>query len=65
MTTTDITGHPPIYDLLIQELGDAPAEARKAAEDTQDQAREALDWSTIHARTAEPGRYDTPRSTAR
>ncbi|GAA1376181.1 hypothetical protein GCM10009612_74010 [Streptomyces beijiangensis] len=38
MTTTDITGLPPIHDLLIQELSDAPAEARKAAEETQDQA---------------------------
>jgi uncharacterized coiled-coil protein SlyX len=41
-TTTEGTDHPPIYEHLIRELGDAVAEAQKAAARTQHQAAELL-----------------------
>ncbi|GAA3487473.1 MULTISPECIES: hypothetical protein [Streptomyces] len=44
MTTSAISAPTPIYDLLVQERGDALTASRVAAEQTQDQARRALDW---------------------
>ena len=44
MSTAQISEHPPIYGQLINERGDVVAEARKAAEQTQAQARDALDF---------------------
>ncbi|WP_371621492.1 hypothetical protein OG245_00180 [Streptomyces sp. NBC_01116] len=46
MSTSAISTTTPIYDLLVQERGDAPAEARTAAHQTQDRARQMLDWSS-------------------
>ncbi|MGW6215132.1 hypothetical protein [Streptomyces sp. NPDC055109] len=47
MSTSEISQHPPIYDRLVQERGDILAEVRKTAEQTQAQARQALDWSGV------------------
>ncbi|MFI1018374.1 hypothetical protein [Streptomyces sp. NPDC020965] len=47
MNTAEISDHPPIYERLVRERGDVLAEARKAAEHTQHQARQALDWSGL------------------
>ncbi|MER7981352.1 hypothetical protein [Streptomyces sp. NPDC095817] len=43
MSSAEISDHPPIYDRLVKERGDVPAETRKVAEQTQAQARQALD----------------------
>jgi hypothetical protein len=56
MSTAPISEHPPIYGQLIRELGDVVADTRKAAEQTQAQAREALDFSTV--RRAHKARED-------
>ncbi|MDF9810785.1 hypothetical protein [Streptomyces sp. SPB162] len=47
MSTAEITEHPPIYGRLIEERGDAPAEAREAAQQVQRQAAVDLDWSDV------------------
>ncbi|MDQ0791557.1 hypothetical protein [Streptomyces sp. B1I3] len=47
MSTAEISDHPPIYDRLVKERGDVLAETRKVAEQTQAQARQALDWSSV------------------
>ncbi|MCZ4121034.1 hypothetical protein [Streptomyces sp. H39-S7] len=47
MSNAKTTEHPPIYGRLIEERGDAPAEAREAAQQVQRQAAVALDWSDI------------------
>ncbi|MFI5998090.1 hypothetical protein ACIBAC_40300 [Streptomyces sp. NPDC051362] len=47
MSTAEISEHPPIYDRLVKERGDVLAETRKVAEQTQAQARQALDWSVV------------------
>ncbi|MCZ4102564.1 hypothetical protein C8250_042450 [Streptomyces sp. So13.3] len=47
MSSAEISEHPPIYDGLVQELGDVLAETRQVAEQTRDQVRQALDWSTV------------------
>ncbi|MFJ9635728.1 hypothetical protein [Streptomyces sp. NPDC101178] len=52
MSTSVISATTPIYDLLVQERGDAPAEARIAAQQTQDEARQALDWSSVRIAAA-------------
>ncbi|MEW2067685.1 hypothetical protein [Streptomyces sp. NPDC007346] len=52
MSTSAISATTPIYDLLVQERGDAQAEARTAAQQTQDTARQALDWSSVRAAAA-------------
>ncbi|MFD8617461.1 hypothetical protein [Streptomyces sp. NPDC059513] len=53
MSTSAISTTTPIYDLLVQERGDAPAEARTAAQQTQDEARQALDWSSVRIAAAQ------------
>ncbi|WP_369217678.1 hypothetical protein [Streptomyces flavofungini] len=45
MTANDVT-QAPIYHTLVQEHGDVLATARKAAEETQQTARDVLDFST-------------------
>ncbi|MCX5206331.1 hypothetical protein OG897_33610 [Streptomyces sp. NBC_00237] len=45
MTTSAISTTTPIYDLLVQELGDALTASRVAARQTQAEAQQALDWS--------------------
>lgn len=52
MSTSVISATTPIYDLLVQERGDAPAEARIAAQQTHDEARQALDWSSVRIAAA-------------
>lgn len=47
MSTEAIADHPPIYGQLVQELGDVLAESRKAAEQTHEAAREALDFDNV------------------
>ena len=47
MTTANKGDLSPIYDSLIAEQGDVPAEARQAAEVIQREAAEALDWSRL------------------
>jgi hypothetical protein len=47
MSTAPISAHPPIYDQLVRELGDVLADTRKAAEQTQAQAREVLNFSGV------------------
>ncbi|AEM84652.1 MULTISPECIES: hypothetical protein [Streptomyces] len=47
MTATDKPDFVPIYDSLVAEHGDVPAEAREAAEVIQREAAEALDWSRV------------------
>ncbi|MFD5724419.1 hypothetical protein [Streptomyces sp. NPDC127036] len=49
MSTEEISEHPPIYDRLVKERRDVLAETRKVAEQTQAQARQALelDWSVV------------------
>ncbi|WP_166630672.1 hypothetical protein [Streptomyces sp. GC420] len=39
----------PIYETLIGERGDVPAETRRAAEQVQREVAQALDFSTVHA----------------
>ncbi|WP_443072140.1 hypothetical protein [Streptomyces sp. WMMC1477] len=41
------TGPAPIYDSLIAEHGDVPAETRAVAEKTQREVARALDWSDL------------------
>ncbi|CAD5953182.1 MULTISPECIES: hypothetical protein [Streptomyces] len=53
MSTSSISTTTPIYDLLVQERGDALAEARTAAHRTQDTARQALDWSSVRIAAAQ------------
>ncbi|MET7830704.1 hypothetical protein ABZT23_39350 [Streptomyces sp. NPDC005386] len=55
MNTPEISEYPPIYDRLIRERGDVPTETRKVAEQTQAQARQALDWSAV--RRSHPDRF--------
>jgi hypothetical protein len=47
MTIANKTDFVPIYDNLVAEHGDAPAEAREAAEEMQREAAAALDWSRL------------------
>ncbi|WP_199816958.1 hypothetical protein [Streptomyces hygroscopicus] len=47
MTATDKASFAPIYDSLVAEQGDVPAETREAAEEIRREAAEALDWSTV------------------
>jgi len=44
VTTADTADHAPIYDSLIAEHGDVVAAARQAAEETERDMNEALDW---------------------
>ncbi|KOU52679.1 MULTISPECIES: hypothetical protein [unclassified Streptomyces] len=46
MNPTEIS-HPPIYQRLVRERGDVLAETRAVAEQTQNEARQALDWSGV------------------
>ncbi|MET7763314.1 hypothetical protein [Streptomyces sp. NPDC005336] len=48
MTAANTTDLAPIYDSLVAEHGDVPAEAREAAEEFQREAAAALDWSRMH-----------------
>ncbi|MBD3932301.1 hypothetical protein IF129_12145 [Streptomyces chumphonensis] len=41
------TGQAPIYDSLIEEHGDVPAEVRAVAEKAQREVARALDWSDL------------------
>ncbi|GAA1504607.1 MULTISPECIES: DEAD/DEAH box helicase family protein [Streptomyces] len=54
--TAEISEHPPIYDRLVRERGDVLAETRAVAEQTQREARQALDWSSV--RIAHRGREE-------
>ncbi|MFJ8752014.1 hypothetical protein ACIREO_22190 [Streptomyces sp. NPDC102441] len=47
MKAGEIPEHPPIYERLVKERGDVLAETRNAAEQTELQARQALDWSGL------------------
>lgn len=47
MNATDKSDFVPIYDSLVAEHGDVPAEAREAAEEIQREAAQALDWSAV------------------
>jgi hypothetical protein len=47
MSTTEAHEHPPIYQRLIRDSGDVPAESRAVAEQAQRQARQALGWSSL------------------
>ncbi|MFD5554188.1 MULTISPECIES: hypothetical protein [unclassified Streptomyces] len=53
MNTAETSGHPPIYERLVQERGDVLLETRKAAEEAQRTARQALDWSGLRRSQAE------------
>ncbi|MEU9790285.1 hypothetical protein AB0E27_06595 [Streptomyces sparsogenes] len=44
----DSSGLAPIYDQLVAEQGNVPAEARRLAEEVQREAAQALDWSRLH-----------------
>ncbi|WP_202917935.1 hypothetical protein [Streptomyces taklimakanensis] len=46
-TTATRTDHPPIYESLLEELGDVPTETREVAERIQREAKEALDWRDL------------------
>lgn len=53
MTSTTTDGnHPPIYEHLIRELGDAVAEAQQAAAHTQHKAAELLGPQELPRREA-------------
>ncbi|MEV6958709.1 hypothetical protein AB0M97_05815 [Streptomyces sp. NPDC051207] len=57
MTSTTAEGnHPPIYEHLLRELGDAVAEAQRAAAHTQHKAAELLGHY-------EPPHHPTPGQT--
>ncbi|MFD1830984.1 MULTISPECIES: hypothetical protein [Streptomyces] len=43
-TTATRSDNPPIYESLLEELGDVPTQTREAAERIQRETREALDW---------------------
>ncbi|MFC7983644.1 hypothetical protein [Streptomyces sp. NPDC057336] len=47
MNAGEISEHPPIYDRMVKERGDVLAETRNVAEQTERQARKALDWSGL------------------
>jgi hypothetical protein len=53
VSTSAISTGTPIYDLLVQERGDVRAEARTAAQETQDTARRVLDWSSLRFAAAQ------------
>ncbi|MFF3997838.1 hypothetical protein ACFYX8_31625 [Streptomyces cyaneofuscatus] len=53
MSTSAISTTTPIYDLLVQERGDALAEARTAAHRIHDEARQVLDWSSVRIAAAQ------------
>lgn len=53
MSTSAISATTPIYDLLVQERGDTVAQARSAAQQTQDTARRVLDWSSLRIAAAQ------------
>ncbi|QGZ52686.1 hypothetical protein GPZ77_01420 [Streptomyces sp. QHH-9511] len=47
MSNAEIHEQPPIYRGLVKERGDVLVEAREVAEQTERQARQALDWSDV------------------
>lgn len=47
MSSTEVSQSQPIYERLVRERGNVPAEARTVAEETQAQVAHALDWSTV------------------
>jgi len=53
VSTSAISATTPIYDLLVQERGDTVAQARSAAQQTQDTARRVLDWSSLRIAAAQ------------
>ncbi|KPC65084.1 hypothetical protein [Streptomyces chattanoogensis] len=42
----------PIYDRLVEERGDVPAETRRIAEETQREVARAVDFSAVRASAA-------------
>lgn len=51
MSTSTHTASPtPIYEELVEEHGDILAQAREAAERSQQTASQALDWSDLRRR---------------
>ncbi|MFF2652906.1 hypothetical protein [Streptomyces sp. NPDC058045] len=46
----------PIYTLLVEEHGDVVAEARQAAHQIEQKAREALDFSRLHVAVGRAGK---------
>ncbi|MGI5349676.1 hypothetical protein ACQEU8_15975 [Streptomyces sp. CA-250714] len=55
MPIDNATG-PPIYDSLIEEHGDVPGDVRQAAEELQQEAEQAVDFSPVHHRHPSTGR---------
>ncbi|MCZ1012501.1 hypothetical protein O1L68_43190 [Streptomyces lydicus] len=49
-TSTPTSSPTPIYEELVEEHGDILAEAREAAERSQQTASQALDWSDLRRR---------------
>lgn len=49
-TSTHTSSPTPIYEELVEEHGDILAEAREAAERSQQTASRALDWSDLRRR---------------
>ncbi|MEU3464046.1 hypothetical protein ABZ721_29345 [Streptomyces sp. NPDC006733] len=49
MSNSETAAQQPIYERLVRERGDVPAEARQAAQQVQRRANEALDWSDVRA----------------
>ncbi|MGP3976819.1 hypothetical protein ACTWQF_22960 [Streptomyces sp. 8N114] len=55
MPIDNATG-PPIYNSLIEEHGDVPGDVRQAAEELQQEAQQAVDFSPVHHRHPSTGR---------
>ncbi|MBO8193642.1 hypothetical protein ITI46_18535 [Streptomyces oryzae] len=58
MPIDNATG-PPIYDSLIEEHGDVPGDVRQAAEELQQEAQQAVDFSPVHHRHPSTGRPES------
>ncbi|MBQ1161777.1 hypothetical protein KBZ21_27405 [Streptomyces sp. A73] len=50
---------PPIYNSLIEEHGDVPGDVRQAAEELQQEAEQAVDFSPVHHRHPSTGRPES------
>jgi hypothetical protein len=57
-----VRGDAPIYDRLIEERGDVPADVRRVAEETLRQLTRALDFGAVGRPTGYPGMGFPPAS---
>ncbi|MCS0636784.1 hypothetical protein NX801_14165 [Streptomyces sp. LP05-1] len=56
-----VRGDAPIYDTLIEERGDVPADVRQVAEETIRRMSLAMDFSSVRGRPSGPPGPGLPR----